>query len=255
MLFRKRVEVKDVSYDPKSAMLKAYTTAKEGEIGILYLGMRLRNYYLRDTLIGPTPAYPGAIYYFEREDEFEIENGWLNVHVKPFYGGFLSKSYEGVCYIRCVRVGKGRIIFPNQVHIAPICCLNMKVKPEKEYITSNGVKLELEGGKELKGSLYCDKEVKVKICRVNDHMRLNFSEVLLEADLGSHVFSWRPFAVEKGVVMFGDITGKKIVKTFGMSGKPYILSDITYASNSIILEVEWGKLGKKRISVPIKVFA
>ena len=61
VLFRKSIKVRDVSYDPKSAMLKAYTTAKKGEVGIVYLGMRLRNYYLRDTLIGPTVAYPGVI--------------------------------------------------------------------------------------------------------------------------------------------------------------------------------------------------
>ena len=54
---RRRPEVRDISYDPGSAMLKAYTTAKRAEVGILYLGMRLRNYYLEKTLAGPTPAF------------------------------------------------------------------------------------------------------------------------------------------------------------------------------------------------------
>ena len=103
---KKRPEVRDISYDPKSAILKAYTTTKKAEVGILYLGMRLRDYYLEETLIGPKPAYPGTIYYFEKEDEFEIENGYMSVHVKPFYSGFLSKNYEGICYVRCVRIGK-----------------------------------------------------------------------------------------------------------------------------------------------------
>jgi len=42
---RRKPEVQDISYNPESAMLKAYTTAKRAEVGILYLGMRLRNYY------------------------------------------------------------------------------------------------------------------------------------------------------------------------------------------------------------------
>jgi len=74
-------------------MLKAYTTAKRAEIGILYLGMRLRNTIWRKTLACPTPAFPGAIYYFEKEKSYTIDNGWISLKIKPFYGGFLSRSY------------------------------------------------------------------------------------------------------------------------------------------------------------------
>ena len=42
--------MQDIGYNPESAMLKAYTTAKRAEIGILYLGMRLRNTIWRKNL-------------------------------------------------------------------------------------------------------------------------------------------------------------------------------------------------------------
>ncbi len=80
--------------------IKASTIAENAEIGTLYLGMRLRNYHLRKTLIGPTPAVCGAIYRFERYDVCTIDDGLLKVKINPFYGGFLSKSYEGICYLR-----------------------------------------------------------------------------------------------------------------------------------------------------------
>ena len=249
---RRKPEVQDISYNPESAMLKAYTTAKRAEVGILYLGMRLRNYYLEKTLAGPTPAFPGTIYYFEREESYTIENGWVNLKIKPFYGGFLSKNYEGICYLRCVRLGKSGL-FPGQVHVAPLCCLEMEVRPEKEYVAGEGVELTLEGGRELKGKVSCNRSVKVKICRMNEYMHLSFPELLLSAEAGQHEFSWKPLAVEKGVVVFGDITGKEIVKTFGMTGNPYLLSDVTHASNKVLLEVEWGKLRKKKIAVPVNV--
>ena len=86
-------------------------------------------------------------------------------------------------------------------------------------------------------------------------MHLNFPELLLNAYSGHYEFSWKPLAVERGIVVFGKITGKEIVETFGMTGNPYILSDLTHASNNIILEIEWGKLRKKKVTVPVKVFA
>ena len=48
---------------------------------------------------------------------------------------------------------------------------------------------------------------------------------------------------------------KKIEITFGMKGDPYVLSDLTHASNRILLEMEWkkGKLRKERIAVPVNV--
>ncbi len=250
MLFHKKrtPEVRDVSYDPKSATLKAYTTAKKAEVGILYLGVNAN--IVVDPWRGIVHPLPW-IYYFEKEDECTIENGWINVHVKPFYGGFLSKKYTGLCYLRCVRLGE-----ESYVHIAPICCLKMRVEPEVKNVAKDGIELMLEGGEMLRGVLYCDKKVKVKICRVNKSMRLNFPELLLSSDIGQYEFSWKPSAVERGVIVFGKITGKEIVKTFGMTSNPYLLSDVTYASNSIILEIEWGGLlRKKKISIPIKVFA
>jgi len=248
VLFRKRrlPEVRDVSYDQKTSVLKAYTNAERAEVGILYLGVNA------DVVVDPWRGLVWPlpwIYYFEKEYECTIEDGWINVYVKPFYGGFLSRKYEGLCYLRCVRLGE-----ENYVHIAPICCLKMRVEPEEKHITKNGIELMLEGGETLRGVLYCDRKVRVKICRVNKYMRLNFPKLLLSPDAGQYEFSWKPSAVERGVVIFGKITGNEIVETFGLSGNPYLLSDITHASNSIILEVEWGKLRKKKITVPIEVF-
>jgi len=253
MHFFKRPKVEHASYDKKTNILKACTTAKNAEIGTLYLGMRLRNYYLRGTLVGPTPAVYGAIYRFERDDFCTIDDGLLKVKINPFYGGFLSKSYEGLCYVRCVRIGRYGTIMPRQVHIAPLCCLSMNVNPMVTYVSKNGVEIELEGGKTLRGKIYSDKKVTVSICRMNKSMLLKFSEPILTLHSGMCTFSWKPFAIERGVVTFGDITGKGIVKTFKLEGIPYILSDVTHASNEIFLNVEWGKLRKGRISVPIRV--
>ncbi len=244
MLFRKKKtpEVRDVSYDSKSATLKAYTTAKKAEVGILYLGVNAD--IIVDSWRGMAHPLPW-IYFFEKEDEFTIENGWINVHMKPFYGGFLSKKYIGLCYLRCVRLGE-----ESYVHVAPICCLKMHVEPKVKNIAEDGIELMLEGGEMLRGFLYCDKKVEVKICRVNKSMRLYFPELLLSSDTGGqYEFSWKLSAVERGVVVFGKITGKEIVKTFGMSGEPYLLSDVTHASNNIVLDIEWGKLRKNRITL------
>jgi len=57
----------------------------------------------------------------------------------------------------------------------------MEVKPEEKYVADDGVELKLEGGKELKGYLHCNGRVRVKVCRVNNHMHLNFPELLLDS--------------------------------------------------------------------------
>ncbi len=212
----KKPKVWNISYDKNE--LKAYTDEKRGEIGILYFGRRLRNYYLDGTLIGPTPAIDGSIYYFEREESFEID-GVLNVEIEPFYGGFLDKNYEGVCYVRCVRLGRDGIIFPRQIHVAPICDLRLKVTPQTNYVADEGMELTLEGGDVLSGEILCEGKTEVRILRVNDGLRLKVSETLLKTDGGHHEFNWKPLAVERGVVVFGDIAGKEIVKTFRLKGK------------------------------------
>ncbi len=237
---RKKPEVIDVSYDPKSAKLRAYTTAKKAELGILYTGERIKFY---EHPYRPATAF-GQIYYFEKEEEFDVNKGQIEVKVEPFYGGFLSKKKEGICYIRCVRLD-------GQIHIAPICCLNLSVEPKSDYVAMDGIELRLEGGEILKGSIHSDRRVDVRICRINTYMQIKIPEKLLSAEMGE--FLWKPLAVERSVVVFGNLNGKKIVKTFRLNESPYVLSDITYASNRIALEVEWGKLTKKRTTVPLKV--
>ncbi len=242
ILFRKKKpEVIDVSYDSKSAKLRAYTTAKEAELGILYIGERIKFY---EHPYRPATAF-GKIYYFEKEEEFDISNGRIEVKVEPFYGGFLSKKKEGICYVRCIRLD-------GKIHIAPICCLKLSVEPDNDHVIRSGVELRLEGGEVLRGSIHSDRTVDVKICRINTYMQIKIPEKLLSAEVGE--FSWKPSAVERGVIVFGELDGKGIVKTFGLSGPPYILSDITHASNRIVLEVEWGRLMKKRITVPLNVY-
>ncbi len=243
----KKPEVWNVSY--YSNELKAFTKEKRGEVGILYFGRRLRNYYLDKTMVGPTPAVNGSIYYFDREESFEID-GVLNVEIEPFYGGFLAKNYEGVCYVRCVRLGKGGIIFPRQIHVAPICDFRLKVTPQTSCIEEDWIKLTLEGGDVLSGEISCEGKTEVRILRINDGLRLKVPETLLETDGGHHEFTWRPSAVERGVVVFGDVVGKGIVKTFRLNGPPYVLSDLTYAGNSTFLEV---KSGKKRTAIRLDV--
>ena len=148
-----------------------------------------------------------------------------------------------------MRIGRYGTIMPRQLLI--LCCLSMNVKPTETYIAKNGVEIELEGGKILRGKIYSDKKVKVSICRVNKSMLLKFSEPILSLHSGMRTFSWKPFAIDRGVVVFGDITGKGIVKTFKMVGEPYILSDVTHASNGIFLNV--GEMRKDGISIPIEV--
>lgn len=225
---------------PKSGKLRAYTTAKKAELGILYVGELIRFY---EYPYRPATAF-GRIYYFEKEEEFDTNNGQIEIKMEPFYGGFLSKNKEGICYIRCVRLD-------GQIHIAPICCLKLSVEPENDHVMKNGIELRLEGGEILKGSIHSDRKVNVKICRINTYMQIKISEKLLSADVGE--FSWKPSAVERGVVIFGDLDGKRIVKTFRLDGPPYILSDVTHASNRMVLEVEWNRFMKKRLTVPLNV--
>jgi len=243
-------KVWDVDYN--SNMLRFCTNVKKAELGILYIGRRLRNYFLRKTMVGPTLEWPSVnIYYFDRESVLKADDGRMEVHLKPFYGGFLSKNYEGICYVRCVRLGSAGTIFSKLLHVAPICCLSMKVKPKHSIVSDDGIVLRLKGGEILEGSLCTESKVKVEICRINEYMHLNFSETILEADCGHHEFSWTPSAVNDGTVIFGDISGKEIVKTFGMTGNPYVLSDVTHASNRISLRIRMG--WRKEINVPIEV--
>ena len=102
VLFRKRrlLEVWDVSYDQKTGVLKAYTNAERAEVGILYLGAKVGAN--ADVVVDPWRGDPylvwplSWIYYFEKEYECTIEDGWINVYVKPFYGGFLSRKYKKI---------------------------------------------------------------------------------------------------------------------------------------------------------------
>ncbi|MBO8181110.1 MAG: hypothetical protein H0Z19_11690 [Archaeoglobus sp.] len=91
-------EVRDVSYDSKSATLKAYTTAKKAEVGILYLGVNAD--IIVDSWRGMAHPLPW-IYYFEKEDEFTIENGMDKRSHEAVLWGF---SFEEIHWFMLLKV-------------------------------------------------------------------------------------------------------------------------------------------------------
>ena len=225
----KRPRVEDVVFNPRTFELSFKTDERSAEIGILYFGRML---------CSKTGCFYGTssssiienLYLFDLERKVEVDGVFSEI-VEPLYGGFLRG--RGLIYVRCVRLGRGGI-FPRQIHVAPICSLELEVVPERDTLVDEGIEVRLRGGKVLRCEYSCMEDVEFKICRVNESARLRLERVVERGRSGK--FTWKPYVLDDGVKVFEDCPIKK-----------GILSDLTMSTNSIRLSV-----GRSSVRLDVK---
>ncbi len=207
----------------------------EGEVGIYYAGMRLRDYTMirKHPMLALYTIYVGDqaryLNYFKKEQEFRGSA----VKIHPVYGGyFLDDSEEGIVFFRCVRVG--------DTYVVPLTGMNVYVGAEKDGCP------HVNYGRELLVS--GDYTVKVRRCILD-------AGVDVTEEIGKNDVAWKPVKVDGKIVSFNaKVIGipEEIKRVAVKRKKIRILSDVTFALSELYVMLKKGLRTKYKIKLKVQ---